>query len=47
MYDKDDVLQVRVRKNADGNVLTNEVCVLRRWMGYYEELMNEENEKVG
>ena len=43
-----DVLQVRVIKDANGNVLTSE-SVLRRWMEYFEELMNEENEreKVG
>ena len=28
-----DVLQVRVIKDADGNVLTSEESVLRRWMG--------------
>ena len=40
-----DVLQVRVIKDADGNVLTREESVLRRWMEYFEELMNEENER--
>ena len=44
-----DVLQVRVIKDANGNVLTSEESVLRRWIEYFEELMNEENEreKVG
>ena len=40
-----DVLQVRVIKDANGNVLTSEESVLRRWMEYFEELMNEENER--
>ena len=40
-----DVLQVRVIKDADGNVLTSEESMLRRWMEYFEELMNEENER--
>ena len=40
-----DVLQVQVIKDADGNVLTSEESVLRRWMEYFEELMNEENER--
>ena len=34
-----------VIKDADGNVLTSEESVLRRWMEYFEELMNEKNER--
>ena len=40
-----DVQHVRVIKDADGNVLTNEECVRRRWKGYFEELMNVENDR--
>ena len=40
-----DVLQVRAIKDADGNVLTTEESVLRRWREYFEQLMNEENER--
>lgn len=40
-----DVLQVMVIKDAVGNVLTNEGIVLRRWMEYFEELMNVENKR--
>ena len=40
-----DVHQVRVIKDADGNVLTSEECVLRRWKEYFEDLMNKENER--
>lgn len=40
-----DVLQVRVIKDAVGNVLTGEEIVLRRWMEYFEELVNVENER--
>ena len=40
-----DVLQVRVIKDTNGNVLTSEENVLRRWMEYFAELMNEENER--
>ena len=32
-------------KDADGNVLTSEESVLRRWMEYFEELMNGERER--
>ena len=38
-----DVQQVRAIKDADGEVLTNEESVLRRWKEYFEKLMNEEN----
>ncbi|KAK3548290.1 hypothetical protein QTP70_009094 [Hemibagrus guttatus] len=40
--DGKDVQQVRVR---DGRVLTSEESVQRRWKEYFEELMNEENER--
>ncbi|KAK3525998.1 hypothetical protein QTP70_011806 [Hemibagrus guttatus] len=41
--DGKDVQQVRVIK--DGRVLTSEESVQRRWKEYFEELMNEENER--
>ncbi|KAI5100986.1 hypothetical protein C0J45_9972 [Silurus meridionalis] len=40
-----DVLQVRAVKDGEGNVLTSEESVLRRWREYFEQLMNKENEK--
>ncbi|KAK3545312.1 hypothetical protein QTP70_003656 [Hemibagrus guttatus] len=40
-----DVQQVRVFKDRDGRVLTSEESVQRRWKEYFEELMNEENER--
>ncbi|KAK3523836.1 hypothetical protein QTP70_010447 [Hemibagrus guttatus] len=43
--DGKDVQQVRVIKDRDGRVLTSEDSVQRRWKEYFEELMNEENEK--
>ncbi|KAK3511279.1 hypothetical protein QTP70_034774, partial [Hemibagrus guttatus] len=43
--DGKDVLQVRVIKDRDGRVLTSEESVQRRWKEYFEELMNEENER--
>ncbi|KAK3531161.1 hypothetical protein QTP70_013261 [Hemibagrus guttatus] len=43
--DGKDVQQVRVIKDRDGRVLTNEESVQRRWKEYFEELMNEENER--
>ncbi|KAK3558244.1 hypothetical protein QTP86_013965 [Hemibagrus guttatus] len=43
--DGKDVKQVRVIKDRDGRVLTNEDSVQRRWKEYTEELMNEENER--
>ncbi|KAK3522429.1 hypothetical protein QTP86_010639 [Hemibagrus guttatus] len=36
---------VRVIKDRDGRVLTSEESVQRRWKEYFEELMNEENER--
>ncbi|KAI5622223.1 hypothetical protein C0J50_18218 [Silurus asotus] len=38
-----DVLQVRAIKDGEGNVLTSEESVLRRWREYFEQLMNKEN----
>ncbi|KAK3548015.1 hypothetical protein QTP70_002316 [Hemibagrus guttatus] len=43
--DGKDVHQVRVIKDSDGRVLTSEESVQRRWKEYFEELMNEENER--
>ncbi|KAK3507852.1 hypothetical protein QTP70_001473 [Hemibagrus guttatus] len=43
--DGKDVQQVRVIKDKDGRVLTSEESVQRRWKEYFEELMNEENER--
>ncbi|KAI5627956.1 hypothetical protein C0J50_3222 [Silurus asotus] len=40
-----DVLQVRAVKDGQGNVLTSEESVLRRWREYFEQLMNEENQR--
>ncbi|KAK3523752.1 hypothetical protein QTP70_009235 [Hemibagrus guttatus] len=37
--------QVRVIKDRDGRVITGEESVQRRWKEYFEELMNEENER--
>ncbi|KAK3539660.1 hypothetical protein QTP70_011109 [Hemibagrus guttatus] len=36
---------VRVIKDRNGRVLTSEESVQRRWKEYFEELMNEENER--
>ncbi|KAK3571078.1 hypothetical protein QTP86_001733, partial [Hemibagrus guttatus] len=43
--DGKDVQQVRVIKDRDGRVLTSEESVQRRWKEYFEELMNEEDER--
>ncbi|KAK3542854.1 hypothetical protein QTP70_005434 [Hemibagrus guttatus] len=43
--DGKDVQQVRVIKDRDRRVLTSEESVQRRWKEYFEELMNEENER--
>ena len=40
-----DVQQVRMMKDKDGNVMTDEESVLRVWKEYYMGLMNEENER--
>ncbi|KAK3539722.1 hypothetical protein QTP70_012263 [Hemibagrus guttatus] len=43
--DGKDVQQVRVIKDRDGRVITNEESVQRRRKEYFEELVNEENER--
>ncbi|KAK3528113.1 hypothetical protein QTP86_023836 [Hemibagrus guttatus] len=43
--DGKDVQQVRVIKDRDGRVLKSEESVQRRWKEYFDELMNEENER--
>ncbi|KAK3564418.1 hypothetical protein QTP86_018806 [Hemibagrus guttatus] len=43
--DGKDVQQVRVIKDRDGRVLASEESVQRRWKEYFEELINEENER--
>ena len=40
-----DVQLVRMMKDKDGNVMTDEESVLRIWKEYYMGLMNEENER--
>ena len=40
-----DVQQIRMMKDNDGNVMTDEESVLRIWKEYYMGLMNEENER--
>ena len=40
-----DVQQVRMMKDKDENVMTDEESVLRIWKEYYMGLMNEENER--
>ena len=40
-----DVQQVRMMKDKDGNVMTDEESVSRIWKEYYMGLMNEENER--
>ena len=40
-----DVQQVRMMKDKDGKVMTDEVIIIRGWKEYFERLMNEENEK--
>ena len=40
-----DVQQVRMMKDEDGKVMTDEESVLRIWKEYYKGLMNEENER--
>ena len=40
-----DVQHVRMMKDRDGNVMTDEESVLRIWKEYYMGLMNEENER--
>ncbi|KAK2917518.1 hypothetical protein Q8A73_004265 [Channa argus] len=43
--DGKDMQQVSVIKDKDGNVLTGARSVMGRWKEYFEELMNEENER--
>lgn len=43
--DGKDVQQVQVIKDREGNVLTDARSVMGRWKAYFEELMNEENER--
>ncbi|MCJ8749343.1 hypothetical protein PDJAM_G00175160 [Pangasius djambal] len=43
--DGKDVQQVGVIKDRDGRVLTSEESIQRRWKEYFEELMNEKNER--
>ena len=40
-----DVQKVRMMKDKDGKVMTDEVIIIRGWKEYFERLMNEENEK--
>ena len=40
-----DVQQVRMMKDKDGKVMTDEESILRIWTEYYKGLMNEENER--
>ena len=40
-----DVQHVRVIKDENGNVMVNLEPVLKRWMEYFEKLMNEENNR--
>ena len=39
------VKRTRVIKYKNGNALTNEEIVLKRWREYFKEVMNEENER--
>ena len=43
--DGKDVQQTRVINDRDGNVLTDARSVTGRWKEYFEELVNEENER--
>ncbi|XP_065658149.1 uncharacterized protein LOC136082660 [Hydra vulgaris] len=45
--DGHDVQQVRMIKDKNGNVLSSEESVLGRWKKYFEELMNQENDREG
>ena len=40
-----DVQHVRVLKDENGNVMVNSEALLKRWKGYFEKLMNEENNR--
>lgn len=37
--------QVRLIKDKNGNVVTSEKSVLRRWKEYFEKLVNEETKR--
>ena len=39
----EDIAQVKLMKDCQGNVLADEECVLERWRDYFSELMNVEN----
>ena len=39
----EDIAQVKIMKDCQGNVLADEECVLERWRDYFCELMNVEN----
>ena len=39
----EDVTQVKMMKDSEGNLLDNEERVLERWQDYFRELMNVEN----
>ena len=43
--DRKGVQQARVIKDRDGNVLTGARSVMGRWKEYFEEMMNEGNER--
>ena len=38
-----DVQHVRVLRDENGNVMVNSEAVLKRWMEYFEKLINKEN----
>ena len=40
-----DVQHVRVINHENGNVMVNSAAVLKRWMEFFEKLMNEENNR--
>ena len=40
-----DVLQVRVIKDENGNMIVNSEAVLKRWKEHFEKLINEENNR--
>ena len=40
-----DVQHVRIIKDGNGKILTNEEDIKKRWKDYYEKLMNHENER--
>lgn len=41
-----DVYQVKLMKDGEGNVLADEDEIKERWRSYFEKLMNEENERI-